>query len=248
MPVDATSLINSLAMPQIWIACRQLQPGDALLTPWLGRFHIRISIAQALPIYDKLALTVDIGGGSTEIVLGLDGQPLYTASMRLGHLRLQVGHAAVAHCWIAWQFGQQSRHLEMQKMHRPVQCCAGKTQWAVDCSPCTCTSRCSCNLRLGPVLCCPVQERSFPGLLDSGDFSHTQVEDCRSFVRAALADAGVVQELRENSPPGRSFEVTVGSSGQRVLRLCVALHSVNAAFYLHGDVEPASANLITLVI
>jgi len=31
-------------------------------------------VAQALPIYDKLSLTVDIGGGSTEIVLGLDGQ------------------------------------------------------------------------------------------------------------------------------------------------------------------------------
>lgn len=40
-----------------------------------------------------------------------------------------------------------------------------------------------------------------------------QVEDCRSFVRAALADAGVVQEIRENSPAGRSFEVAVGSSG-----------------------------------
>lgn len=45
---------------------------------------------QALPIYNNLVLSVDIGGGSTELVLGLDGQPLYTASMRLGHLRLQV--------------------------------------------------------------------------------------------------------------------------------------------------------------
>ncbi len=46
--------------------------------------------AQALPIYDKLAITVDIGGGSTEIVLGQKARPLFTASMRLGCQRLQV--------------------------------------------------------------------------------------------------------------------------------------------------------------
>ena len=45
---------------------------------------------QALPIYDRLAITVDIGGGSTEIVLGQKARPLFTASMRLGCQRLQV--------------------------------------------------------------------------------------------------------------------------------------------------------------
>lgn len=32
-------------------------------------------------------------------------------------------------------------------------------------------------------------------------------------MRAALADAGVVQELEVNSPAGLAFEVAVGSSG-----------------------------------
>ena len=45
---------------------------------------------QALPIYDKLALTIDIGGGSTEIVVGQEARPFFTASMRLGSQRLQA--------------------------------------------------------------------------------------------------------------------------------------------------------------
>lgn len=49
-----------------------------------------VSGMQALPIYDKLAVTIDIGGGSTEIVLGQAARPLFTASMRLGSQRLQV--------------------------------------------------------------------------------------------------------------------------------------------------------------
>jgi len=58
-----------------------------------------------------------------------------------------------------------------------------------------------------------VQERSFPGLLADGDFSAEQVEDCRRFVRSALAEAGVVAEIAEKSPAGRTFEVTAGCSG-----------------------------------
>lgn len=45
-------------------------------------------VLQALPVYDKLVLVVDIGGGSTEIVIGMAGSPIYAVSMKLGHLRL----------------------------------------------------------------------------------------------------------------------------------------------------------------
>lgn len=45
-------------------------------------------VLQALPVYDKTVLVVDIGGGSTEFVLGQAGKPLYATSLKLGHIRL----------------------------------------------------------------------------------------------------------------------------------------------------------------
>jgi exopolyphosphatase/guanosine-5'-triphosphate,3'-diphosphate pyrophosphatase len=45
-------------------------------------------VLQALPVYDKTVLVVDIGGGSTEFVLGKAGKPLYATSLKLGHIRL----------------------------------------------------------------------------------------------------------------------------------------------------------------
>lgn len=106
---------------------------------------IYLGVLQALPIWDKVALTIDIGGGSTEIVLGQKGRPLFTASMRLGSLRLQ--------------------------------------------------------------------ERAFPSLAATGEFSENDVENCRGFVRAALADAGVIPELHRHYPEGTTYEIAVGASG-----------------------------------
>lgn len=45
-------------------------------------------VLQALPVYDKTVLVVDIGGGSTEFVLGNAGKPIYATSLKLGHIRL----------------------------------------------------------------------------------------------------------------------------------------------------------------
>ena len=45
-------------------------------------------VLQALPVYDKTVLVVDIGGGSTEFVLGNEGKPIYATSLKLGHIRL----------------------------------------------------------------------------------------------------------------------------------------------------------------
>jgi len=122
---------------------------------------IYLGVLQALPIYDKLAVTIDIGGGSTEIVLGQAARPLFTASMRLGSQRLQA---------------------------------------------------------------------RFQNLAATGEFTQEEVEDCRRFVRAALADAGVVQELEVNSPAGLAFEVAVGSSGtiEAVAALAVGGHRADA--------------------
>lgn len=45
-------------------------------------------VLQALPVYNKTVLVVDIGGGSTEFVLGNSGKPIYATSLKLGHIRL----------------------------------------------------------------------------------------------------------------------------------------------------------------
>ncbi len=50
---------------------------------------IYLGILQALPLYEKKILIVDIGGGSTEILIGTAGQPDYAVSRKLGAIRLK---------------------------------------------------------------------------------------------------------------------------------------------------------------
>ncbi|KAH7426390.1 hypothetical protein KP509_10G000300 [Ceratopteris richardii] len=45
-------------------------------------------VLQALPVYDKQVLVIDVGGGSTEVVVGITGRPIHAESIKLGHLRL----------------------------------------------------------------------------------------------------------------------------------------------------------------
>lgn len=49
---------------------------------------IYLGILQYLPVFDMTALTVDIGGGSTEIALAKGGNLVVARSLRLGHLNL----------------------------------------------------------------------------------------------------------------------------------------------------------------
>lgn len=49
---------------------------------------IYLGILQCLPIFDATALTVDIGGGSTEIALAKGGNLMVARSLKLGHLNL----------------------------------------------------------------------------------------------------------------------------------------------------------------
>ncbi|GLJ09935.1 hypothetical protein SUGI_0118610 [Cryptomeria japonica] len=49
---------------------------------------IYLGILQSLPVFNKAVLTVDIGGGSTEFVLGLCGEVIHATSLKLGHIRL----------------------------------------------------------------------------------------------------------------------------------------------------------------
>jgi exopolyphosphatase/pppGpp-phosphohydrolase len=49
---------------------------------------IYLGVLQALPVYERAALVIDVGGGSTEIVVGRAGLPLFATSLKLGHIRL----------------------------------------------------------------------------------------------------------------------------------------------------------------
>ncbi|MDZ4728302.1 MAG: Ppx/GppA phosphatase family protein [Leptospira sp.] len=49
---------------------------------------IYLGILQGLPVYDKRILLIDIGGGSTELLVGEKGEILFSTSLKLGAIRL----------------------------------------------------------------------------------------------------------------------------------------------------------------
>ena len=49
---------------------------------------IHLGVLQAVPVFDRQVLVVDIGGGSTEFVVGCGGEVLGARSLKLGAIRL----------------------------------------------------------------------------------------------------------------------------------------------------------------
>jgi exopolyphosphatase / guanosine-5'-triphosphate,3'-diphosphate pyrophosphatase len=49
---------------------------------------IHLGVLQAVPVFDRRLLLVDIGGGSTEVVVGQSGDMLFARSFKLGAVRL----------------------------------------------------------------------------------------------------------------------------------------------------------------
>jgi exopolyphosphatase/guanosine-5'-triphosphate,3'-diphosphate pyrophosphatase len=49
---------------------------------------IYLGVIQALPVFDERALVMDIGGGSTELVVGEQGEVRFARSLKLGAIRL----------------------------------------------------------------------------------------------------------------------------------------------------------------
>lgn len=49
---------------------------------------IYLGVLQSLPLYDRQIFLVDIGGGSTEFLIGQSGEVLYSESLKLGAIRL----------------------------------------------------------------------------------------------------------------------------------------------------------------
>ena len=49
---------------------------------------IHLGVLQAVPVFDRRLLLCDIGGGSTELLVGLRGEVLASRSLKLGAIRL----------------------------------------------------------------------------------------------------------------------------------------------------------------
>lgn len=49
---------------------------------------IHLGVLQAVPVFDRRLLLIDIGGGSTEILVGQEGETLSVVSLKVGALRL----------------------------------------------------------------------------------------------------------------------------------------------------------------
>jgi exopolyphosphatase/guanosine-5'-triphosphate,3'-diphosphate pyrophosphatase len=67
---------------------------------------IYLGVLQSVPIFNKRVLCIDIGGGSTEFVIGFRGKILYADSLKLGAVRLtkmffkdyKVSKASINNC------------------------------------------------------------------------------------------------------------------------------------------------------
>ena len=49
---------------------------------------IYLGVLKAVPVFDKKIFAVDIGGGSTEFLIGKKGEPIFSISMKVGAVRL----------------------------------------------------------------------------------------------------------------------------------------------------------------
>ena len=79
---------------------------------------IFLGMKNALPISDKSVLGIDIGGGSTEFIYGVNGAPVFAESVKIGAVRLSkkffpdfiITDSSVKHC---------SEYIEQQILSNP---------------------------------------------------------------------------------------------------------------------------------
>ena len=83
---------------------------------------IYLGILKAVPVYDKKILAVDIGGGSTEFLVGKKGEPVFSISMKVGAVRLtqkffpdfHVSKTRVQECrdWVEGELYQVANNIK----------------------------------------------------------------------------------------------------------------------------------------
>lgn len=83
---------------------------------------IHLGVLQAVPVFDRRLVLVDIGGGSTEVLVGERGETLAVVSLKVGALRLtdrffggqRIHPSAVDSCrrWLAATFAPVARQVQ----------------------------------------------------------------------------------------------------------------------------------------
>jgi len=91
---------------------------------------IYLGVLQSVPVYNKRVLCIDIGGGSTEFVVGYRGKILYANSLKLGAVRLtkkffldySVTNHAIKNCrkWIEGELFHISKIMEKYNIDEVV--------------------------------------------------------------------------------------------------------------------------------
>ncbi|CAA9225978.1 MAG: Exopolyphosphatase [uncultured Acidimicrobiales bacterium] len=86
----ATSAVREAANASVFLERARTEADvevDVISGPEEARL-IHLGVLQAVPVYDRQLLLVDIGGGSTEILVGLGESILVARSLKLGAIRL----------------------------------------------------------------------------------------------------------------------------------------------------------------
>ena len=91
---------------------------------------IYLGILRAVPVYNQRVLTIDIGGGSTEFVIGEEGRIIFSTSLKLGAVRMTqmffpeaiVTDEAEAKCrkWIAGEIVSVRRAADLYGFEKCV--------------------------------------------------------------------------------------------------------------------------------
>ena len=91
---------------------------------------IYLGILRAVPVFDERVLTIDIGGGSTEFVIGIKGRIEFSRSLKLGAVRLthkffpnyKVTKAGIQACkeWVEGEIYTVTNYVEKYGFNKCV--------------------------------------------------------------------------------------------------------------------------------
>ncbi len=86
----ATSAVREAANRDVFLARASAEAGiDVQVISGVEEARlIHLGVLQSVPVYDRRHLVVDIGGGSTEFVVGESGRELVARSVKLGAIRV----------------------------------------------------------------------------------------------------------------------------------------------------------------
>lgn len=86
----ATSAVREAENKEEFIELIKMQTGVEIeiISGFEEARLIYLGVLKAVPVFDNKCLCVDIGGGSTEFIVGTKGETLYVNSLKLGAVRL----------------------------------------------------------------------------------------------------------------------------------------------------------------